>query len=76
MRRATTMRNRESDRPSRREQEIPSRLDPKGEMSDLMDTFAGLIDSRVGRVMLRLLKAAGLDFTQLQEPNPDSGAGS
>jgi hypothetical protein len=56
------------------EQEILSRLDPKGEMTDLMDTFSRLIDSRVGRGMLRLLKAAGLDFTQLQEPLTQSGA--
>jgi hypothetical protein len=54
--------------PATVEQEILSRLDPKGEMTDLMDTFARLIDSRVGRGMLRLLKAAGLDFSQLQDP--------
>ena len=54
--------------PAAVEREILSRLDPKGEMTELMDTFARLIDSRVGRGMLRLLKAAGLDLTQLQEP--------
>ena len=37
-------------------------------MTELMDTFARVVDSRVGRGMLRLLKAAGLDLTQLQEP--------
>jgi hypothetical protein len=60
--------------PAAVEQEILSRLDPKGEMTDLMDRFSRLVDSRVGRGMLRLLKAAGLDFAQLQEPLTQSGA--
>jgi hypothetical protein len=54
--------------PAAVEREILSRLDAKGEMTEFMDTFARVIDSRVGRGMLRLFKAAGLDLTQLQEP--------
>jgi hypothetical protein len=54
--------------PASLEREILRRLDPQGEMTELMDAFAPLIDSRVGRGMLRLLKAVGLDLTQLREP--------
>jgi hypothetical protein len=54
--------------PAALEREILRRLDPQGEMTELMDTFAPLIDSRAGRGMLRLLKAVGLDLTQLHEP--------
>jgi hypothetical protein len=54
--------------PAALEREILRRLDPKGEMTELMDTFAPLIDSRVGRGMLRLLEVVGLDLTQLREP--------
>jgi len=34
--------------PATVEQEILSRLDPKGEMTDLMDTLTRLIDSHAG----------------------------
>ena len=54
--------------PATLEQEILRRLDPKGEMTELIDTFTPLIDSRAGRGMLRLLQAVGLDLAQLREP--------
>jgi hypothetical protein len=54
--------------PAAVEREILSRLDPKGEMTELMDTFGRVIDSRVGRGMLRLLKAA--DWTSPNSRNP------
>jgi hypothetical protein len=54
--------------PAALEREFRRRLDPMGEMTELMDTFAPLIDSRVGRGMLCLLKAVGLDLAQLREP--------
>ena len=54
--------------PAAVEREILGRLDLKSEMTEFMDTFARLIDSRVGRGMLHLFKGAGLDLTQLQEP--------
>jgi hypothetical protein len=50
------------------EREVLRRLDPKDEMVELWDAFAPLVDSRPGRGLLRLLKAAGLDFTELQGP--------
>lgn len=51
--------------PAALELEILRRLDPKGEMIELMESFASLIDSHAGRGMLCLVKAAGLDLTQL-----------
>jgi hypothetical protein len=51
-----------------REREILKRLDPKGEMIELLDDFAQLIDRRGGRVVLRLFKAAGVDLEQLHGP--------
>jgi hypothetical protein len=54
--------------PATLEREILRRLDPKGEMTEAMDAFAPLIGSSVGRGMLRLVRAVGLDLTQLHEP--------
>lgn len=54
--------------PAALEREILRRLDPKGEMTELMDTFAPLIDSRVGRGMLRLLEVVGLTSPNSASP--------
>jgi len=54
--------------PVRVERGVLQRLDPKGEMVELLDAFAPLVDSGAGQGMLRLLKAVGLDLSQLREP--------
>jgi len=51
-----------------REREILNRLDPKGEMIELLDDFALLIDRRGERAVLRLFKAAGVDLERLRGP--------
>src|SRR5262245_42155033 len=44
--------------------EVLARLDPKGEMTELLDSFVPLVDTRPGRGLLRLLGAAGVNLTQ------------
>jgi hypothetical protein len=50
------------------EREVLRRLDPKGEMLESLEDFALLVDSRPGQGLLRLLKVAGLDLTELERP--------
>jgi hypothetical protein len=58
----------EAERLKALEQEVLKRLDPNGEMGEMLNTFAPLIDSRVGRGFLRLFKLVGVDLMQLRGP--------
>jgi hypothetical protein len=51
-----------------REREILKRLDPGGEMIELLDDFALLIDRRGSRAVFRLFKAVGVDLERLRGP--------
>jgi hypothetical protein len=50
------------------EREVLQRLDPKGEMVELLDAFAPLVDARPGQGLLRLLRVSGFDLTELEGP--------
>jgi hypothetical protein len=58
----------EAERLKALEQEVLKRLDPKGEMTEVLNTFAPLVDSRVGRGFLRLFRLVGVDLMQIREP--------
>jgi hypothetical protein len=44
--------------------DVFARLGPKGEMAELLENFAVLVDTRPGRGLLRLLGAAGAMLTR------------
>lgn len=50
------------------EDEMLKRLDPKGEMTEIINVFWPLIDSRPGRAILWMLKGTGLDLEQVRGP--------
>jgi hypothetical protein len=57
------------DRAKALEREVLRRLDPKGEMAQVLDVFGPLVDSRLGRGLLRpFLKLAKIDLEQLRTP--------
>jgi hypothetical protein len=59
----------DAERAKALEREVLKRLDPKGEMAEMLNVFGPLVDSRIGRGLLwPFLRLAKIDLEQLRGP--------